>query len=102
MKLSLKQLRQLIREAVNAGGTKVRPMGGGFQESMAKSALISNYDELAKYIFNVYGGFDIDHGRIAVQSYGKDDRNGWDTHLLTVDGEPCLFIDGPGTNIIKK
>lgn len=32
---------------------------------------------------------------VKVEPYGRDDRIGWDTHMVTVNGQAEGFTDGP-------
>lgn len=34
-------------------------------------------------------------GAISVKPYGFDSRIGWDTHMVTIDGNAVGFTDGP-------
>lgn len=70
--------------------TKFRWHRGGYEESMATVQKCHCMDEL-EYILKT-GGF---YGKIDVLKYcGTDPRNGWDTYLVLVDGEPVGFADG--------
>lgn len=31
---------------------------------------------------------------VTVRPYGRDERIGWDTHLICIDGKAALFSDG--------
>ena len=78
---------------------KLREHRGGLAESMAttreidgtKQALLAAVrSELAPF------GFDVNQEALRVQPYSFDERNCWDTHIVTVGGYGVFgFTDGP-------
>ena len=69
---------------------KFRPHRGGFAESMAEVVELKDLRALAAYL-------EVDIARINVKPYCYDDRNGWKTYIVTVDGQAVGFTDGPCT-----
>jgi len=43
------------------------------------------------------GYLKVDIGQVNVKPYCYDDRTGWKTYLVTVDGQAVGFTDGPCT-----
>lgn len=70
--------------------TRYRPHRGGLAESRYEEIGVSTLEELAEYLVPQWG-----NGPIEVVPYGFDDRTGWDTHIVKVDGVPVGFTDGP-------
>ena len=67
----------------------IRPHRGGYAESMAQQREVDNsLEAVAKAI-----GATKYHLR--VEHYGRDERNGWDTHIILINGEPWGFASGP-------
>jgi hypothetical protein len=67
---------------------KFRPQRGGLEESMRETIEVADMKSLATHL-----GVDVE--RIVVRHYGFDSRIGWDTHIVTIDGEGVGFTDGP-------
>lgn len=67
---------------------KVRPLRGSFREAMELVADVAPNAEAVQE----WAGL---RGRVEVSQYIFDDRNGWDTHIIVIDGKPCGFSDGP-------
>lgn len=73
--------------------TKFRWHRGGLAESMATVVDVPHRDAL---IAVVSGGLGLaGTNAIAVEPYGYDDRIGWDTHIVLVDGNAVGMTDGP-------
>ena len=70
-------------------GCKYRPHRGGLEESMREAVLVEDFAALAKHLSAT------ETDRVEVAPYGFDSRTGWDTHLVTVNGRPVGFTDGP-------
>lgn len=78
---------------------KLRQHRGQLANSMATVIEIAPYrsslalavnDEMAEF------GFAVAEEAIHVEHCGRDDRNGWDTHIVTIDGYGVYgFVDGP-------
>jgi hypothetical protein len=68
-------------------GFRFRPHRGGYSESMAQQQVFGSIEELD----NELGG------ECVIVRYGEtgklDYRNGWDTHIVSVNGEPVGFVD---------
>lgn len=65
------------------------------EESMAKVATIASREGLLTYLRLHYAFWKPTNDNVTVEAYGRDDRNGWDTHLVCVAGKAALFADGP-------
>ena len=77
---------------------KFRPQRGGFAESMAEVVDIEpNLRALADAMMNSLSTCMVFEPAIKVIPYCYDDRNGWKTHIVTVDGQAIGFTDGPCT-----
>jgi hypothetical protein len=80
---------------------KFREHRGGFEDSMSttvevsdRAALMAHFRKLAE----PWPTFPpITDDTVHIESYyGIDERNGWDTHIVTLDGYGVLgFTDGP-------
>lgn len=81
---------------------KYRSQRGGFAESMAEVVecepnLFSLETAIAKTLPlpQVFGP--LRNFSFKVTPYCYDDRNGWNTYVVTVDGQAVGFTDGPCT-----
>ena len=50
----------------------------------------SGIGELCMIVYEVF-----EPGLLQVEPYGFDDRIGWDTHIVTIDGNAVGFTNGP-------
>ncbi|KFL27629.1 hypothetical protein JP75_25210 [Devosia riboflavina] len=66
---------------------------GSLADSMATARTINTKADLVKALDE--DGWP--HGDIEVKPYGRDDRIGWNTHIVTVDGMAAGFTSGPFT-----
>lgn len=66
---------------------KFRPVRELLHESMSEMVELSNMDELAKHL-------NADKSKVRITPYTYDDRIGWDTYLVTVNGVPFGYTDG--------
>lgn len=64
---------------------------GSLEESMATCREVNGLFDLVE-ILTASG---IGPGKIEIKPYGRDDRIGWDTHMVTVDGNAVGFTNGP-------
>lgn len=70
---------------------KFRPQRGGLAESMAEVVELPDLRALAEWLV-------INIARLDVKPYTSYDyRTGWDTYVVTVDGQAVGFTDGPCT-----
>lgn len=75
---------------------KIRPAGGmSLAESMERVARVSDRAALVAYLAEHYAFWGPTQENVSIEPYGFDDRIGWDTHLVCVDGKAALFTDGP-------
>jgi len=74
---------------------KIRMHRGSLRESMSTVKEIPpNITAISKYL--AANGF-VSH-RLEVVPYSFDHRNQWDTHLVTADGAPVAWTNGPLSN----
>lgn len=79
---------------------KFRPVRGGLEDAMKEVVEVGTTDDLRKLVPEYMLKPDAD-GFILIRakSQGFDERIGWDSHLLTVNGEPFGYLDGPLQNL---
>lgn len=70
---------------------KYRPQRGGLKESMDEVV------ELEDSLSALAGYLGVSPETVHVTPYRYDDRIGWNTYLVTVDGQGVGFTDGPVT-----
>jgi hypothetical protein len=70
---------------------KYRPQRGSYAESMAEIVIVP--DSLRAFAAELKTSVE----RLEVKPYCYDDRNGWKTYIVTVDGQAVGFTDGPCT-----
>jgi hypothetical protein len=76
--------------------TIVRPAGmGSLAEAMAQTVEVNGFAELLAHLQSTCPFWKPTTENVKVEHYGYDARTGWDTHLVTVDGNAALFCDGP-------
>lgn len=76
--------------------TKFRWHRGGYEESMATVVPVRSKSELVTIILD---SFLFPENHIEIKPYsGIDPRNGWDTHLVSVNGKAVGFTDGPAND----
>jgi hypothetical protein len=82
--------------------TKYRPHGMSLTlaDAMAQVIEVASLDELVRRMRErVQDWYPIDQlptiDNIKVEPYGFDDRIGWDTYIVTVNGSAWGFTDGP-------
>jgi hypothetical protein len=80
---------------------KFRAHRGGLAESMATVIEVQTRAELEKYIVDTSAPFErqlrslIAENGLYVRPYGYDERIGWDTHIVILQGYGVLgFTDG--------
>lgn len=75
---------------------KVRPAGGGrtIDEAMALAHDVDSWDTLLKTVKVGFYFWDPTPDNVTIEWYCYDERIGWDTHLVCVDGKAALFTDG--------
>jgi hypothetical protein len=76
---------------------KIRPAISGLtlDESMARVADIADEAQLMRYLEEHYGFWHPTTENVAIEFYGHDDRIGWNTYLVTIDGKAAVYSDGP-------
>lgn len=74
----------------------IRLHRGGFEESMTTAAEVEpNLQAVFDYLVGHGYSFVLDVAQVIICPYGGiDPRNGWDTHLFMINGEPLAFTDG--------
>lgn len=75
---------------------KVRPAASSLPLDEAMDQVIEIRDKAAllEFLQEQYDFWKPTEQNVTVQPYGHDDRIGWDTHLICVDGKAALFSDG--------
>ena len=68
--------------------THYRPQRGGFIESMALLQPVYSRRDLATILA-------VPVRSIGLKPYGYDERNDWDTYIVTVKNEAVGFTNGP-------
>lgn len=63
---------------------------GSLSDSMNTVVPVSGLYELIAQLSKLY-----EPGKILVRPYGYDKRTGWNTHIVTIDGNAVGFTDGP-------
>lgn len=76
---------------------KFRPAGGfrTLAESMEHVREVKDWAELMAFLKAQWLPTEVTDDNVTIEPYGRDDRIGWDTHLLCIDGRAALFTDGP-------
>lgn len=74
---------------------KFRPHRGGLAESMAEVVELAGLQQLTDHLRANMPY--IPEGQVKVSPYCYDDRTGWKTYIVTVDGQGVGFTDGPCT-----
>lgn len=76
---------------------KVRPAGSfqSFDEAMQAAVDIADWPALIAYLQDRYDFWKPTDDMVTIEPYGRDARNGWNTHLICVRGNAALFSDGP-------
>ena len=75
--------------------TKFRQHRGGYAESMATVVDAGTLADVEQIVNGFLSGPST-KGRVEVKPYssGVDSRNGWDTHVVLLDGSVVGFTDG--------
>lgn len=75
---------------------KVRPAASmlPLDEAMEQVVDIPDKDSLLAFLKEQYAFWSPTEENVTVQPYGRDERIGWDTHLICVAGKAALFSDG--------
>ena len=77
---------------------KIRPaigMGTTLDEAMQLASDIASKADLMAYLCEHYDFWGPTEENVTCEPYCYDERIGWDTHLICVDGKAALFSDGP-------
>jgi hypothetical protein len=74
---------------------KIRPALSGLtlEEAMARVAVVSSREELLIYLQQHFDFWNPTADNVTIKPYGRDERVGWDLHLICVDGKAALFSD---------
>ncbi len=70
-----------------------RPQRGGYEEAMALKCRVSSLSDLAHCLGTT-------PDKVTVKRYSDgldniDQRNGWDTHIVSVSGDAVGWLSGP-------
>lgn len=74
---------------------KIRPHASALEESMERVTEVKDLRALLEYVKREFGFLNPTDTNIEFAPYSFDQRIGWDTYLITVDGKPVLLCDGP-------
>ena len=76
---------------------KIRPAGSSqtLEESMEQVVEIPDRAAVLVFLREHYGLWEPTPANVTVKPFGYDPRTGWDTYLVSVDGNAALFSDGP-------
>ncbi len=79
--------------------TLYRPHRGGLHESMALVRDVVDHAQLVRQIRLDRAGWpdqdEVTPESVEVAPYGRDERIGWDTYIVTVNGNAVGFTNGP-------
>lgn len=94
--MSLKKPADARREG--RMGIRVRPAASGLllAEALERTVVIETRAALIAYLQEHYDFWSPTEENVTVEKYGEgiDERCGWETHLVCVDGKAALFADG--------
>lgn len=80
---------------------KFRPVRELLSEAMAEVTTVTNLDELkAVAIPESLRSYFGDDPRIEVKPQRYDERIGWNSHIVLVNGQPTGYTDGPLEEIV--
>lgn len=76
---------------------KIRPAMSGLtiDEAMSRVVEVTSRRGLIEYLMKNFDFWNPTDANVTVTPYGRDHRNGWDTHLICIAGLAALFSDGP-------
>jgi hypothetical protein len=75
---------------------KVRPAAGiELDEAMKRVVEVADRAALLRHLEEHYGFWKPTTDNVTIEPYGFDERIGWNTHIVCVDGKAALFSDGP-------
>lgn len=75
--------------------TKFRPHRGGFEEAMSEVVTVHSKKELRKHLLTLWEGMIDPNGLLSIEKYGYDDRNKWDTYIVSWNKSVVGFTSGP-------
>lgn len=75
--------------------TQIRPHLSDYQESMKLVFNVQTIDDVVAFIRCRYPQWRPDIRQMAQIPCGIDKRNGWDTWLIKLRGQPAIWMDGP-------
>jgi hypothetical protein len=70
---------------------------GGLGAALEHQVELHTRAELLAYLRAHYDWMGPTDANVTIRKYGSgiDERIGWDTHLVSIDGKAALFSDGP-------
>lgn len=76
---------------------KVRPAGSfhSLDDAMEQVVEIPDRQALLAYLAERFDFWSPTEENVTIEPYGHDERIGWNTHLICIDGKAALFSDGP-------
>lgn len=69
--------------------------GMRFADSMARVCIVREPKDILSYLLCLHGKLRPELKDIAQRYFGPDQRNGWNSWLITLRGTPVLWCDGP-------
>jgi hypothetical protein len=74
---------------------KIRPAASSsLDDAMARVTEVKNFDQLLVYLQENYYFWCPTAQNVRTKHYMFDDRIGWNTWMVTVDGHAAVFADG--------
>lgn len=78
---------------------KFRFHRGSLDESLATTVEVDSLLELRRIIEKEW---QLGDESLSIESYGYDERIGWDTHIVLWKNSPVGFLDGPLTRKVPQ
>jgi hypothetical protein len=74
-----------------------RGLGMALEEALLLQGDVRSFEGLMHLLRAGYDFWDPTPENVSIVKYGEgiDERCGWDTHLVCIDGKAALFTDGP-------
>ena len=77
------------------------------EDALGQARELQTWAELMVYLRGTYDFWQPTEDNVRLERYGWDRRIGWDTWLLTIDGNAAMFTDGvlddmPCANILGE
>ncbi len=73
---------------------KYRSQRGGLAESMATEVELNDFEALVQHLHNT-GYKNARTKNVTVEAYSIDQRIGWNTYIVSIEGDAVGFTNGP-------